>query len=110
MEIGAQFGQSDVAEAGEQKRLRFIEGTAQRGVDRLLDKTVWRLGTVADRQKSGASESLINVAQRDFRKIAGEHPAAAMALFGANEPLIAKTGHDPAHDNRMGAHSLCQNL
>lgn len=63
MEIGAQFSQSDIAETGEEKRFSFIEGAAQRRVDRLFDEAAGGFRTVANRQKRRAAESVVNVAE-----------------------------------------------
>ena len=64
MKVCAQHGERHLAEARKQQGLRLPERLVERGVNRLLDGAARRLRPVADGEKRGAAESVVNVEVR----------------------------------------------
>ena len=69
MEVGDEAGERHVAEAGQQQRLGIAKGGVEGRVDGLLDEAAGRLRPVADRQQRGTAEGVVDVAQRDLRRL-----------------------------------------
>ena len=110
VKIFAQRRQGHRAEARQQQRLGLVEGRAECGIHRRLDETARRLGPMPDRQQSGGAERIVDVPQGHRRQVAGEPPAAAMPLFGADIAAVPQARHDPPDHHRVGGHRPGQHL
>jgi hypothetical protein len=110
IEIRTQHRQGHLAETAQQKLFGLVESLAERGIDGLFHQTAGHLRAVAHGQNVRLPQRLIDVTQRHLGEVAGDPPAAAMALFGLHEALIAQPGHDAADHHRVGAHGTPQHF
>ena len=84
VKVGAERGEGDPAELGQQQRLGFAKGLVHRGVDRLFDEAAGRLAPVAHGEEFGSAERLVDVAQGHGLEIAGDLPPSPPSFRAAS--------------------------
>ena len=110
MEIGAQPGESDFTQPRKQQLLRVTERLAETGIHGLLNEAIGRPGPIADGEERWTPQRGVNIAQRDLRQLAGQPPAAAMALLGSHVTSLAQSRHGPTDHHGIRTHGFRQGL
>ena len=106
----AAVGQRHVLETFDQQSFRLVEGAGQRVVDGTFDQALRLLDAVPHREHRGRTDRLVDIAQRHLAQIAGDAPAAAVALVGTDVAALAQSGQHTPHQYRIGAQEAGQLL
>lgn len=100
--VGAEGGERDFPQAGEQLLLGRAERLLKGGVHRLFDEAAGGVRAMADGEKRRVSEGGVDVPQGDLRQVARQRSSAAVPLLRPDIALLPEAGHRPPDHDRVG--------